>query len=69
MVAEAYEDHLAFVLDEPAVIAVLTWGLSDRYTWFSRLKPRKDKASVRTLPLDAQLERLAWNAIARLNKS
>ena len=66
MVAGVYEDYLAVVLDEPAVIAVLTWGLSDRYTWFSTLKPRKDKASVRPLPLDAQLERkLAWNAIAR----
>ena len=66
MVAGVYEDYLSVVLDEPAVIAVLTWGLSDRYTWLSKHKPRKDKASVRTLPFDAQLERkLAWNAIAR----
>lgn len=39
---------------------------SDRYTWLSKYKPRPDKASVRPLPLDAQMKRkLAWNAIAR----
>lgn len=66
IVAGMYEDYLSVVLDEPAVIAVLTWGLSDRYTWLSKYKPRTDKAPVRTLPLDAQMNRkLAWNAIAR----
>lgn len=29
IVASAYEEYLSVVLDEPAVIAVLTWGLSD----------------------------------------
>lgn len=66
IVAGIYEDYLAVVLDEPAVIAVLTWGLSDHYTWLSSYKSRKDHALVRPLPLDAQLKRkLAWNAIAR----
>ncbi len=66
IVAGIYEDYLSAVLEEPAVIAVLTWGLSDRYTWLSKYAPRKDKAPVRPLPLDAQLNRkLAWNAIAR----
>lgn len=66
IVAAAYEDYLTAVLEEPAVIAVLTWGLSDRYTWLSQFKPRPDKAAVRTLPLDANLKpKLAWNAIAR----
>jgi len=66
IVAATYEDYLSVVLDEPAVIAVLTWGLSDRYTWLSKYQPRKDHAPVRPLPLDAQLNRkLAWNAIAR----
>ena len=66
IVAGVYEDYLAVVLDEPAVIAVLTWGLSDRYTWLSSYKSRKDRALVRPLPLNAQLKRkLAWNAIAR----
>ncbi|HEY9609121.1 MAG TPA: endo-1,4-beta-xylanase [Allocoleopsis sp.] len=66
MVAAVYEDYLSVVLEEPAVIAVLTWGLSDRYTWHSTYNPREDKAPVRPLPLDAQLKRkLAWNAMAR----
>jgi endo-1,4-beta-xylanase len=66
MVAAAYEDYLSVALAEPAVIAVLTWGLSDRYTWLSSHDPRKDGASARPLPLDKNLKRkLAWNAIAR----
>lgn len=66
MVASMYEDYLSTVLDEPAVIAVLTWGLSDRYSWLSGFQPRADKAPVRPLPLDDKMNRkLAWNAIAR----
>jgi endo-1,4-beta-xylanase len=66
IVAGMYEDYLSVVLDEPAVIAVLTWGLSDRYTWLSGYQPRADKAPVRPLPLDDKMNRkLAWNAIAR----
>lgn len=66
MVAAAYEDYLSVALAEPAVIAVLTWGISDRYTWLSKHDPRQDGASVRPLPLDQNLKRkLVWNAIAR----
>jgi len=66
LIAITYEDYLNVVLDEPAVIAVLTWGLSDRYTWLSEFAPRKDGSPVRPLPLDANMNRkLAWNAIAR----
>jgi endo-1,4-beta-xylanase len=66
LVAEAYEDYLSVALDEPAVIAVITWGLSDRYTWLSQFAPRPDGLPVRPLPLDDRLNRkLAWNAIAR----
>jgi endo-1,4-beta-xylanase len=66
IVAGVYEDYLSVVLDEPAVIALITWGLSDRSTWLSQHTPREDKAPVRPLPLDDQLNRkLAWNAIAR----
>ena len=66
LVAKAYEDYLSVVLDERAVIAVLTWGLSDRYSWLSEFHRRSDGLPVRPLPLDAQLKpKLAWNAIAR----
>lgn len=69
LIAQTYEDYLSTVLDEPAVIAVITWGLSDRYTWYNNPQyggARKDGGKFRPLPLDAQLNRkLAWNAIAR----
>lgn len=66
IVAGAYEDYLSVVLDEPAVIAVITWGLSDRYTYLSEFHPRADGLPVRPLPLDQDLKpKLAWNAIAR----
>jgi endo-1,4-beta-xylanase len=66
IVARAYEDYLSVVLDEKAVIAVLTWGLSDRATWHSNYNPRPDRAPVRPLPIDSNLKRkLAWNAMAR----
>lgn len=66
IVAGAYEEFLSVVLDEPAIIAVLTWGLSDKYTWYSKTAPRADKAPVRPLPLDEKFSRkLAWDAIAR----
>ncbi|MBW4671806.1 MAG: endo-1,4-beta-xylanase [Cyanomargarita calcarea GSE-NOS-MK-12-04C] len=66
LVARAYEDYLSVVLDEKAVIAVLTWGLSDRATWHSNYNPRPDRAPVRPLPFDSNLKRkLGWNAMAR----
>lgn len=65
-VARAYEDYLSVVLDEPAVIGVLNWGLSDRYTWLSKYASRADGYAVRPLPLDINLKpKLAWNAMAR----
>ena len=64
IVAEAYYEYLTVVLDEPAVDTIITWGLSDRYTWLSWFAPREDGTAVRPLPLDRQLNRkLAWSAI------
>ncbi|MTJ14895.1 endo-1,4-beta-xylanase [Anabaena sp. UHCC 0187] len=70
IVAAVYEDYLSAVLQEKAVIGVLTWGLSDRYTWLAednssgKLLPLP--FSLRPLPLDVNGNRkLAWNAIAR----
>ncbi|BAZ45769.1 endo-1,4-beta-xylanase [Chondrocystis sp. NIES-4102] len=63
-VAQAYYDYLTVALEEPAVIAVTTWGLSDRYSWVQK-SPRYDGSPQRPLPLDDQLRRkLAWHAIA-----
>ena len=66
IVAGVYQDYLSVVLAEPAVIAVINWGLSDRYTWLSDFSPRSDGLAVRPLPYDDQLSpKLAWQAIAR----
>ena len=66
LVADVYEMFLSMVLDEPSVIAVITWGLSDRYTWLSKHKPRLDGTYVRPLPLDASLKnKLAWHSIVK----
>lgn len=66
IVAGVYKDFLDVVLAEPAVMGIITWGLSDRYTWHTWNEPRKDGAPVRPLPLDANLKRkLAWHVIAR----
>lgn len=64
-VADEYRRFLAPVLDNKNVAAVLTWGLSDRYTWLKKFRPRADGQPVRPLPLDAELKpKLAWQAVA-----
>jgi endo-1,4-beta-xylanase len=66
IVAAALEDYLSVVLEEKAVTAVLTWGLSDKYTWLSEFEPRQDGIPVRPLLLDENMNRkLVWNALAR----
>jgi endo-1,4-beta-xylanase len=66
LVAGAYEDYLNLLLAEKAVVAVVNWGISDRYTWLAEVEARADKSSVRPLVLDRDLEpKLAWNAFAR----
>jgi endo-1,4-beta-xylanase len=47
------------------VIAVLTWGLGDRYSWLAKFKPREDGLPVRPLPFDESLAgKPAWTATA-----
>lgn len=57
-VAAIYDRFLSVALDEPAVIAVVTWGLSDRYTWLGAASlpkfARMDGLPERPLPFDAQ---------------
>ena len=64
-VADEYARFLAPVLDNKSVAAVLTWGLSDRYTWLRKFAPRADEQAVRPLPLDVDFHpKLAWHAVA-----
>lgn len=54
-VAEVYRNYLDLTLANPNVIALLTWGLTDRYTWLNGEGARKDKLPERALPFDADL--------------
>jgi endo-1,4-beta-xylanase len=65
-VADASRRFLDVMLDNPATIAVLTWGLSDRYLdppgWRDKLAGRYP----RKLPLDSDCKRKPmWNALAK----
>lgn len=55
LVADLYHDYLEVCLEQPAVTTVITWGLSDKYTWIAEQRPRDDKQAVRPLPLDASM--------------
>jgi endo-1,4-beta-xylanase len=66
-VAEASAHFLDVVLDNDATLAVLTWGLTDRYLKSpGGLRATLSGYTPRKLPLDAGLKRKAmWSAIAR----
>jgi endo-1,4-beta-xylanase len=55
-VAKLYGDYLALVLAEPNVTAVLTWGITDRYTWLDHHHSRSDGQPQRCLPFDADYQ-------------
>jgi endo-1,4-beta-xylanase len=55
-VAEVYGSYLKMVLGDPAVIAVLTWGITDKYTWLNGEDARADKVKERPLPFDAEMK-------------
>ncbi len=65
-VAQVYESYLTAAVQQPALSAVLTWGLTDKYTWLAGRGRRPSGATVRVLPLDREYRRKpAWHAIAR----
>lgn len=55
-VAALYSQFLSAVLVHGSTVAVLTWGLSDRYTWLNKFSPRSDGLPVRGLPFDDALQ-------------
>ena len=64
-VASHTRAYLDAVLSCPAVLGVLTWGLSDRRSWLNDELPRDDKLPQRALPLDTDLRRKPmWQAMA-----
>jgi endo-1,4-beta-xylanase len=56
MVADVYRRYLDVALQEPAVKAVINFGLSDRYTWLQEDYPRDDGAARRPLAFDENLD-------------
>jgi endo-1,4-beta-xylanase len=55
-VADIYRRYLDVTLDQPAVKAVMSFELSDRYTWLQEDYPRDDGAERRPLPYDSGLQ-------------
>lgn len=54
--AQSYGTFLNAVLQNPNVIVVETWGLSDKYTWLRQHAPRNDQLDVRVLPFDVNYQ-------------
>lgn len=66
-IAQHASEFLDVCLSFPTVKGVLTWGLSDRYSWLSSYKSYKwpDGQLSRVLPYDENLEKKPmWQAIA-----
>ena len=64
-VADVYRRYLDVTLDHPAVKALITFGLSDRYTWLQEDLPREDGAARRPLHFDEDLQpKPAYHALA-----
>jgi endo-1,4-beta-xylanase len=57
MAADLAAKYLGSVCDVVRPAAILTWGLSDRYTWVPTYFKRRDGMPNRPLPLDADLKR------------
>jgi endo-1,4-beta-xylanase len=53
---DVYHRYLDVALDEQAVKVVMTFGLSDRYTWLQEDDSRADGAPRLPLPFDADLQ-------------
>jgi endo-1,4-beta-xylanase len=66
-VADLARRFLDAAFDVPQTLGLVTWGLSDRYTWLATRpwSPAESLSRARPLPLDAQLRKKPlWHAIA-----
>ncbi|WP_234685760.1 endo-1,4-beta-xylanase [Bradyrhizobium monzae] len=52
IVAKRVNDLLTAIATSGPVRSILTWGISDRYSWINGMVTRPDKQSNRPLPLD-----------------
>lgn len=53
IVAKRVNDVLSAISSEVSLRSIVTWGLSDRYSWINQMFPRPDRRPNRPLPLDA----------------
>ena len=66
-VADASRRFLEVILDSDTTVAVLTWGLSDRFLQPDGWRDRLFRGGPRSLPLDADLRRKPlWRAMANV---
>ena len=64
-IANEIDRYLKVVLDQTSTVAVVTWGLTARYSWLAGYAPRSDSQPVRPLPYDSDLHPTqAWQALA-----
>jgi len=65
-VADVYRRYLDVALEERAIVSLMTFGLSDRYTWLQEDFPRDDGGRRRPLPFDTKLRpKLAYAALKK----
>ncbi len=58
-VGQMYRNYLGTVLQDRSVIAMLTWGITDKYTWLNGEDSRADGKPERPLPFDADMKPVA----------
>jgi endo-1,4-beta-xylanase len=64
-VADVFRRYLDTALQEPKVASVISFGLSDRYTWLQEDFPRNDGVARRPLPFDSKLHpKSAYTALS-----
>jgi endo-1,4-beta-xylanase len=64
-VADLYRRFLAVALAQSRTGVVMTWGLSDRYSWLQAYRPRGDGLPVRGLPFDQSYgQKAAYQALS-----
>ena len=56
IVAKRVDDLLTAISTSGPVRSILTWGISDRYSWINGTFTRKDKQPNRPLPLDGEFK-------------
>jgi endo-1,4-beta-xylanase len=69
IVAKRVNDVLSAISSEVSLRSIVTWGLSDRYSWINQMFPRSDRLPNRPLPLDADFRPKSFmDAIAKYTR-